>query len=58
MKNAIYFTLKALVVLKIFKILSWHFGHVGKRFDLNDKVNFKIYDVITKKINNCKTLTK
>ena len=28
MKNAFYFTLKALFVLKIFKFLSWHFGHV------------------------------
>ena len=30
MKNAFYFTLKALFILKIFKFLSWHFGHVGK----------------------------
>ena len=30
MKNA-YFTLKALFVLKIFKFLSWLFGHVGKQ---------------------------
>ena len=30
MKNAIYFTLKALSVLKIFKFLSWLFGHVEK----------------------------
>ena len=28
MKNAFYFILKALFVLKIFKFLSWHFGHV------------------------------
>ena len=28
MKNAFYFTLKALFVLKIFKFLSWLFGHV------------------------------
>ena len=32
MKNA-YFTLKALFVLKIFKFLSWLFGHVGKQLD-------------------------
>ena len=30
MKNAFYFMLKALFVLKVFKFLSWHFGHVGK----------------------------
>ena len=28
LKNAFYFTLKALFVLKIFKFLSWLFGHV------------------------------
>ena len=28
MRNAFYFILKALFVLKIFKILSWHIGHV------------------------------
>ena len=27
MKNAFYFILNALFVLKIFKFLSWHFGH-------------------------------
>ena len=30
MKNTFYFILKALLVLKIFKFLSWLFGHVGK----------------------------
>ena len=30
MKNAFYFILKALFVLKIFKFSSWLFGHVGK----------------------------
>ena len=30
MKNAFYFILKALSVLKIFKFLSRHFAHVGK----------------------------
>ena len=30
MKNAFYFILKALFVLKIFRFLSWPFGHVGK----------------------------
>ena len=33
MKNAFYFTLKALFVLKRFKFLSWLFGHVKKRLD-------------------------
>ena len=30
MKNAFYFILKALFVLKIFELLSWLFGHLGK----------------------------
>ena len=30
MKNALYFTLKALFVPKIFRFLSWLFGHVSK----------------------------
>ena len=30
MKNAFYFTVKALFVLKIFKFLAWLFGHVEK----------------------------
>ena len=30
MKNAFYFILKALFVLRIFKFLSWHFRHVEK----------------------------
>ena len=30
MKNAFYFTLKALFVPKIFKFLWWLFGHVEK----------------------------
>ena len=33
MKNAFYFTLKALFVLKIFKFLSSIFGHVEKPHD-------------------------
>ena len=48
MKNAFYFTLKALFVLKIFKFLSWIFGHVAKRLDKEDKVNFKFYFVTSK----------
>ena len=41
MKNAFYFTVKTLFVLKIFHFLSWFFGHV------------EIYDVTTWKANNC-----
>ena len=43
MKNAFYFTVKTLFVLKIFHFLSWFFGHV------------EIYDVTTWKANNCNT---
>ena len=32
-KNAFYFTLNALFVVKIFKFLSWVFDHVEKRLD-------------------------
>ena len=31
MKHAFYFILKALFILKIFRFLSWRFGHEGKR---------------------------
>ena len=40
MKNAFYFMPKALFVLKIFKFLSWLFGHLAKLLDKKDKVNF------------------
>ena len=43
MEKTFYFTLKALFVLKIFKFLSWLFGHVKK--SLIRGINFKIYDV-------------
>ena len=33
MKNASYFTLKALLVIQILKFLSSIFGHVEKRLD-------------------------
>ena len=55
MKNAFYFTLKALFVLKIFKFLSQLFGHTERRFYWKDKVIFKIVDVATWLTNNCKT---
>ena len=53
--NVFYFTLKILFVLKIFTFLSWFFGYVEKQLDLNDKTDFKIYDVTTWKANNCDT---
>ena len=51
-KNAFHFILKALVIFKIFKFLSWLTGHVEKRLDWKDKVNFKIYDAKTWLIND------
>ena len=45
MKNAFYFTSKALFVVKIFKFLSRIFGQVVKRLDKKDKAKFKFYDV-------------
>ena len=53
MKNAFYFTSKALFILKIFKFLSWLFGHAAKRLDKKEKVNFKFYDVTAWLANNC-----
>ena len=38
-----HFPLKTLFVLKMFRFLSWHFGHVKKRLDYKYQVNFKIY---------------
>ena len=45
MKNAFYFTLKALFVLKIF-------DYVGKRLDKKAIVYFKVYDIIGRAANN------
>ena len=47
MKNTFYFTLKALFDLKIFKFLSWPFGHVEKWLNQKDKVNFKFNDAVS-----------
>ena len=55
MKNAFYFASKALFGLNIFKFLSRLFGHVVKRLDKKDKVNFKFYDVTAWLTNNCNT---
>ena len=45
MKNAFYFTSKALFFLKIFNFVSWLFIQVAKRLHKKDKVSFKSYDV-------------
>ena len=42
MKNAFYFTLKALFVLGKFTFLSRLFGYVEKQLDKKAMVNFKI----------------
>ena len=42
MKNAFYFTLKALSVLKIFKFCLDVLGMYKKQLDLKYKVNFKV----------------
>ena len=55
MKNAFYFTSKAVFVLKIFKFLFWRFGHVAKQLDKKDKVNFKCYGITVWLTNNCNT---
>ena len=44
-KNYFYLILKVLSVLKIFTLLSWLFGVLGKRLEKKSKVNFKTYDV-------------
>ena len=45
MKNAFYFMLKALFVIKILKCLFSVFDHVGKPLDKKANINFKIYDI-------------
>ena len=47
MKNAFYFILQALFVLKTFKFRHDFSVMQEKRLDQKDKVNYKIYDVIT-----------
>ena len=44
---------EALLILKTYRFLPWHFDHVEKQFDEKDKINFKIYDVTTWETNNC-----
>ena len=55
LKNASYFTSRALFVLKIFELLSWLFGHVTKQLDSRDNVSLKFYDVRDWLANNCNT---
>ena len=46
MKNAAYFSLKTLFVVKVFEFSSSLFGHIEKRLDKKAKVIFKNCDVI------------
>ena len=39
MKNAFYFTLKAFIVMKIFKFLSWRFSQVEKTVYSKNKLD-------------------
>ena len=55
MKNAFYFTSRALSVLNIFKFLCCLFGHVAKQVGEKDKINVKFYDVTAWLTNNCNT---
>ena len=55
MKNAFYFTLKALFVYEIFTFLTWLFGYVEKRLDKKAMLNFKISDVTDWATNNDNT---
>ena len=52
MKNAFYFTIKSVFVLKIFTFLSWLFDYVEKRLDEGIRVNFKFYYVTTWETSN------
>ena len=59
MKNAFYFILKALFVPKIFKFLSWLFGHVEKTtwFEQSHKKQQAILFLVTM-IWNLKLISK
>ena len=54
-ENAFYFTLKAILVLKIFKFSSWHFGQTEKRLDRKYEVNVKVYGITSWLKKNCNT---
>ena len=55
MKNAFYFILIALFILKIFKFLSWLFGHLGKTTWLR---NIKLLSKFHKLFNKLVTIPK
>ena len=55
MKNAFYFTQKALLDLEIFKFLLWDFGHTGKQLDKKAKKSFEIDDATNWIANNYNT---
>ena len=45
-KNAFYFTLKALFIIsRYLNFCPDFYDHAGKQFDKKNKVNFKIYDI-------------
>ena len=53
-KNAFYFILKALFLLRVLNFLSWLFFQVEKAAWLEkDKVNFKVHNVTTWLTNIC-----
>ena len=52
MKNAFYFILNAVFVLKIFKFLLT-FWACRENDGLKEKVNFKLHEITTWLINNC-----
>ena len=54
-KNVFHFILKTLFVFKIFKFLSWPFGHVKKCHDFKDKINLVTLDVTIWLTNNYNT---
>ena len=55
MKKIFYFTLKAFLVLKIYKcvLIFWSCMYFG--YDKKNKVSFKNYDVTVWLTNNCNT---
>ena len=55
MKNTLYFILKAIFFLEIFKFLSRIFAYVEKRLDKKAYLIFKIYDATNWATNNYNT---
>ena len=56
MRNAFYYILKALFVLKMFKFFVFTFWSCRKKLlDKKDKVNLKIYDITNWLANNYNT---